>query len=105
MHGVDAFSQSCPGVAHVRGVVHLARGENQQAYDCIANGTKAIGVCAATVVATTATVAWARLLPSRVLGDQPPVRKWRLMALTRASAVVLMASFGLRAPSRVCSGL
>ncbi|CAE7824406.1 unnamed protein product [Symbiodinium sp. CCMP2592] len=55
VQGVDAFSQSCPGVAHVRGVVHLARGENQEAYDCIANGTKAIGVCAAAVVATTAT--------------------------------------------------
>jgi len=51
----DTFSKSCPGVAHVRGGYHLAKGDKKQAYDCMANGTKALVVIAVTVGATVAT--------------------------------------------------
>lgn len=51
----DTFSQACPGVAHVRGAVHLVRGEGEEGYTCLANGTKGLGVAAATVAVTIAT--------------------------------------------------
>lgn len=53
--GLDGFSKGCPLVAHVRGVYHLAKGEKEEGKDCLANGTKAIGVIGATVAVTVAT--------------------------------------------------
>jgi len=48
-------AKACPVVAHVRGVVHLARGEGEEGYTCIANGTKGAGVAIVAIGATVAT--------------------------------------------------
>lgn len=55
VRGADAFSKGFPVIAHIRGAVHLARGEPTEACDCIVNGTKAIGIIGAAAAVTLAT--------------------------------------------------
>jgi hypothetical protein len=51
----DGFSKSCPVVAHARSGYHLVKGETKEAYECAANGTKALGVIGVTAGVTVAT--------------------------------------------------
>lgn len=52
----------------MRGVVHLAQGEGQKGFDCMSNGTKAVGVIAATAEASVATAGLSNVAAAACVG-------------------------------------